>query len=66
VAVRDFGHETLAFESAAMGAGHIRLGPSLIDKDEPFGIELALMALPTLALTSNVGSILFAGVQRFF
>ena len=65
-ATRDLGHETLALQAASMGARHIRLRPSLVDEDKPVRGELSLVALPAATPPSNVGSVLFAGVQAFF
>jgi hypothetical protein len=49
-----------------MGAGHVGLGPGLVDEDEAFSVELGLMTFPTLATSLDVGPILFAGAQAFF
>jgi hypothetical protein len=46
--------------------GHVRLGPSLVDKDQVFGVKSALVFLPLLATAGNVGAVLFAGVQGLF
>jgi hypothetical protein len=49
-----------------MGAGHVRLGPGLVDEDQACGIDAALMAAPALALGGDVGPMLLGGVQTFF
>jgi hypothetical protein len=49
-----------------MGAGHIGLGPGLIDEDEAGGIKLALVLFPLRPPSCDVVAILFAGVQAFF
>ena len=62
----NFSHEPLALRTASMGARHVRLGPRLVDEDEPVGSELSLVALPADTPPLNVRSVLFAGVQAFF
>jgi hypothetical protein len=49
-----------------MAPGHVGLGPGLVDEDQPFGVEPALVLLPLLASTGDVGAVLFAGVQALF
>jgi hypothetical protein len=49
-----------------MGAGHVGLGPSLIDKDQTLGINSPLIASPAGALASDVGALLLGGAQCFF
>lgn len=66
VAVRHLGPQPLAAPAAAMGAGHIRLGPSFIDEDEAPGIEPALIPLPARPSAGNVTAILLAGQHAFF
>jgi len=48
-----------------MGAGHVGLGPGLVDKDQARGGDAVLMAAPPLALGGDVGSLLLGGVQAF-
>lgn len=64
--MRHLGEQTLAHGAASMRAGHVRLGPGLIDKDDALGIDLALMPAPSLAAPRDIMAILFAGVQSFF
>jgi hypothetical protein len=49
-----------------MTPGHVGLGPSLVDEDQPFGFKPALVFLPPLASPGDVGATLLAGVQAFF
>jgi hypothetical protein len=49
-----------------MPPGHIGFGPGLVDKDQPFSVEPALVFLPPLAPAGDVGAVLFAGLQALF
>jgi hypothetical protein len=49
-----------------MAAGHIGLGPGLVDEDETRGIKLVLIPFPLCPPPCDVGTILFAGAQAFF
>ena len=66
VAVRDLGDEALAAGAAAVGSGHVGLGPSLVDEDQARRIKPALIFLPLRPSPGDVGAILFSGVQAFF
>jgi hypothetical protein len=66
VAVRHLGQKPLAAMPPAVGAGQVRLGPGLVDEDEPFDRKARLKALPPAAAAGDVRAILLAGVQRFF
>lgn len=66
VAVRHAGHQALSKGCAAMGSGHVGLGPGLVHKDEAGGGKAALVAAPALTLGGDVGPMLFGGVQAFF
>jgi len=48
-----------------VGAGHVRLGPSLVDEQQADRIDAALMATPPFALGRDVGPMLLGGVQAF-
>jgi hypothetical protein len=50
----------------AVSARHVCLGPSLIDEDQAGWINFALVLAPLTSPPSDVGTILFAGVQGFF
>ena len=41
-------------------------GRGLVDEDQALGVKPARVFLPLLASASDVGAILFAGVQAFF
>ena len=58
--------QPLAPRTAAMRAGHISLGPGLIQEDEPARIKLALLALPPAAAAGDVRAVLLGGHQAFF
>ena len=64
--VRYFVHQALPHGTAAVRAGHVGLGPGLIDEDQPRGINLVLVSPPLLAPACDVWSILLAGAQAFF
>jgi hypothetical protein len=49
-----------------MGAGHVGLGPGLIDEDQAGRVDAVLMAAPPLALGGDVRPMLLGGVQAFF
>src|SRR6516164_8215045 len=49
-----------------MPAGHVGLGPDLVDEHQALGVKPALMRLPPGPAAGNVGAILLAGVQAFF
>ena len=58
--------EALASLRPAARAGHVGLGPSLVDKDQTTWIKTVLMALPAITPTRHVRPVLLGGVQRFF
>jgi len=60
------GDQALAAWGAAVGAGHVGLGPGFIDEDQAGGIDARLMAAPACAAPRNVGSMLLGCVQAFF
>ena len=66
MAMRHLGDQPLAERAASMQSSHVRLGPGLVDKDQPLGINFALQPLPLLAASRHVMAILLAGVQCFF
>lgn len=66
VALRPRGDQPLAAWAAAMAAGHIGLGPRLINEHESAGIKLALRALPAGALPRDIRPFLLGGRKAFF
>lgn len=66
VALRRLGQQFVSPRRPATKARHIRLGPSLVDEDQPRRIKPALMRLPAPALARDVGTILLGGEQCFF
>ena len=65
-AVRHLGDQARAAAAAPMPAGHVGLGPGLVDEDQALRVKPALMRLPPGSAAGDVGAILFAGVQAFF
>lgn len=53
--------QALAPSCAAVGAGHVGLGPGLIDKDQARGVNPALMTFPAFALVGDIGPIRLGG-----
>jgi len=66
MAMWHLGDQPLADWAAAMQAGHIRLGPSLINKDYALRINLALKAPPMRATPRDVRTVLLGCAQGFF
>jgi hypothetical protein len=64
--MRRLGNEPFAPGTTPMRARHVCLGPGLVDENQSGWIKLALMTLPSIAPSCDVGTILFAGVQAFF
>lgn len=61
VPVRAGRSQPLASGAAAIAAGHISLGPGLIQEHEPARIKLALPALPPAAVARDVRAVLLGG-----
>ena len=66
MAVRDLGEQLLATGRPATQPGHIGFGPGLIQKNQPFRRQLALVGFPKPALAGDVRTILLGRKQRFF
>ena len=66
VAVRAGRAQPLAPGAAAMTAGHVGLGPGLIQEHEAPRVKLALRALPLPAALRDVRPLLLGGHQAFF
>ena len=66
VAVRGAGHHPRAARRATPQAGHVGLRPLFIKEDEPRGVEAALPPAPLPAGLRDVGTLLFAGMERLF
>ena len=64
--VRHADTQALTARRTAMGAGHVGLGPGLIDEDEPGRLEVGLAVEPGLAPLQDVRAVLLAGVRRLF
>ncbi len=64
--LRHLGEETSPPPATTVRAGHIGLGPGLIDEDQTPRVEAMLILAPLPAPADNVRAILFAGAQGFF
>lgn len=61
------GHaQPLAARGSAVGAGHVRARPGLVDEHEPFRVEIRLAVEPGLPARQDVRALLFAGVRGLF
>jgi hypothetical protein len=60
------GHEPLPARRTAVRAGHVGLGPGLVDEDEPLGVKPALILFPLRPPARDPRTILLAGEQAFF
>jgi hypothetical protein len=65
-AVRDTADQALTSQRPTMRAGHVGLGPGLIDKDQALRINAFLIAPPPGPLARDVGPLLLGGAQGFF
>ena len=66
MAVRDAGGEPFALRAPAAQRRHVGLGPGLVDEDEAGRVDAALIALPALTLSGDVGTRLLGGQHAFF
>ena len=66
VAVRNLVDEPLALGRPTAQAGHVGLGPGLVDKDQTPGIDEALIGAPSFAVAAYVRTILFARDEGLF
>src|SRR5437879_3036101 len=64
--VPHLGHQAPAAQRAPMAAGHVGLGPGLVDEHQATGIKPVLILLPPLPPAGHVGAILLGGEQAFF
>ena len=56
----------LAAPGSAVRRGHVRLGPGLVNEDEPAQVELVLRLEPGGATFTDVGPVEFGRSQRLF
>ena len=66
MAVRNLVDETLAFRRPAVEAGHVRLGPGLVDEDQARRVDLPLALSPAPAMAAHVRPVLLARDERLF
>jgi hypothetical protein len=64
--VRDLCAQPLAARRPAVRAGHVGLGPGLVEEDQAGRIDAALILAPLRAPTAYVRAILLARDQRLF
>jgi hypothetical protein len=63
---RDLVDQPLAARAAAVQAGHVVLGPRLVDEHQLFSWQLRLLATPCRSSFGDVRPILLGGAQAFF
>jgi hypothetical protein len=63
--VRDATDQALTARGAAMGAGHVGLGPALVDEHHASGVDPLLETRPAPTLGGDVRPRLFGGPQAF-
>lgn len=51
---------------ASAQAGHIGLGPGLINENKPFRVEQRKLPQPLLAQEPDILTLLLVGMERFF
>jgi hypothetical protein len=66
MAPRDRRNQAPAPGASAAPAHHLGVGAGLVDEDQLVGIETGLVGLPAFSPLSDIGPVLFAGVQAFF
>lgn len=66
MSMRDAGAQPLALRGAPALARHVRRRPSLVDEDEPLGIEIELTIEPVLASLYDVRPVLLARMGGLF
>jgi len=64
--IRNFTEQPGAARRPAAQWRHVGLGPGLVDEGQPVRLNPRLIAAPLQAPARDVGTILFAGVNRFF
>ena len=66
VSVRDLVDQSAPARRPAVKAGHVRLGPGLVDEDEPRRIDELLILAPPDPVALYVRTVLLAGDERLF
>jgi hypothetical protein len=66
VAVGNAHAPALAARAAPVGAGHVRLGPRLLDEHQALGVEVDLTIEPRPPLPQDVGAVLLDGMAGLF
>ena len=66
VAMGDGHPKPVAARCTTVGAGHVRLGPGLVNEDQPLRIEIGLRVEPGLTPRPDIGAILLARMASLF
>ena len=66
VSVRHGHAQAFASRGPSMGAGHVGLGPGLVDEHQPFGVETGLAVPPGAPLGQHVRAVLLRRVAGLF
>src|SRR5476649_768312 len=64
--MRDFVADPATARRPAVKAGHVGLGPGLIDEDQPRWIDAPLMSSPTLSMAAYIRAVPLARNERLF
>jgi len=66
MAARNLVDAPLAARRPAVEAGHVGLGPGLVDEDQARGVDAALIGFPARPMTAYVRTVLFTRNERLF
>lgn len=66
MAVREAHLQPLAFQAAAVAAGHVGGGPRFVDEHQAFRVQIELTVEPMPALLQDVGAVLLDRVSGLF
>ena len=58
--------QAFAARGPSMGAGHVGLGPCLVDEHQPVGVEAGLAVAPGKPLAQHVRAVLLCRVAGLF
>ena len=66
MSVGDSHAQALAARGPAVGAGHVGLGPCLIDEHQPVGVETGLAVAPGVPAHQHIRTVLLRRVAGLF